>query len=100
MHQPRMAPPSEPRPRQCWHPRGPNMRRPSSRPVASAWGSPSRLERSAILTTMRWLKACGQRRNRSLSITYIVPKEEAGLAIFEWISWYKAERLHSSLDYM
>ena len=27
-------------------------------------------------------------------------KEEARLAIFEWITWYNNERLHSSLDYM
>lgn len=27
-------------------------------------------------------------------------KEEARLAVFEWIMWYNTERLHSSLDYM
>jgi transposase InsO family protein len=27
-------------------------------------------------------------------------KEEARLAVFEWITWYNNERLHSSLDYM
>jgi transposase InsO family protein len=27
-------------------------------------------------------------------------REEARLAIFEWIMWYNVERLHSSLDYM
>ena len=27
-------------------------------------------------------------------------KEEARLAVFEWIVWYNNERLHSSLDYM
>jgi transposase InsO family protein len=29
-----------------------------------------------------------------------VTKEEARLAIFEWIVWYNTERLHSALDYM
>lgn len=32
--------------------------------------------------------------------TYFATKEEARLAIFEWIAWYNTERLHSSLDYM
>jgi putative transposase len=27
-------------------------------------------------------------------------KQEARLAVFEWITWYNNERLHSSLDYM
>ena len=31
---------------------------------------------------------------------YFATKEEARLAIFEWIAWYNTERLHSSLDYM
>jgi transposase InsO family protein len=31
---------------------------------------------------------------------YFATKEEARLAIFEWITWYNNERLHSSLDYM
>ncbi len=32
--------------------------------------------------------------------TYFATKEEARLAIFEWMVWYNTERLHSSLDYM
>jgi transposase InsO family protein len=32
--------------------------------------------------------------------THFATKEEARLAIFEWIVWYNTERLHSSLDYM
>lgn len=31
---------------------------------------------------------------------HFATKEEARLAIFEWITWYNNERLHSSLDYM
>lgn len=31
---------------------------------------------------------------------YFTTKEEARLAIFEWIVWYNTERLHSALDYM
>lgn len=31
---------------------------------------------------------------------YFVTREEARLAVFEWITWYNNERLHSSLDYM
>jgi transposase InsO family protein len=31
---------------------------------------------------------------------YFVTKHEARLAVFEWITWYNNERLHSSLDYM
>jgi transposase InsO family protein len=31
--------------------------------------------------------------------TYFATKQEARLAIFEWIVWYNTERLHSSLDY-
>lgn len=31
---------------------------------------------------------------------YFATKDEARLAIFEWIAWYNTERLHSSLDYM
>ena len=31
--------------------------------------------------------------------TYFATKDEARLAIFEWINWYNSERLHSSLDY-
>jgi transposase InsO family protein len=27
-------------------------------------------------------------------------KEEARLAVFEWMTWYNNERLHSSLGYM
>ncbi|MHB8288274.1 MAG: integrase core domain-containing protein [Acidimicrobiales bacterium] len=27
-------------------------------------------------------------------------KQEARIAIFEWITWYNNERLHSSLGYM
>ena len=30
---------------------------------------------------------------------YFATKEEARLAIFEWINWYNSVRLHSSLDY-
>jgi putative transposase len=30
---------------------------------------------------------------------YLPTKEEARLAIFEWIMWYNYERLHSSLGY-
>lgn len=32
--------------------------------------------------------------------TYFATKQEARLAVFEWITWYNNERLHSSLDYM
>ena len=32
--------------------------------------------------------------------THFATKEEARLAIFEWINWYNNERLHSSLHYM
>ena len=32
--------------------------------------------------------------------SHFTTKEEARLAIFEWIIWYNTERLHSSLDYM
>lgn len=32
--------------------------------------------------------------------TRFASKQEARLAIFEWITWYNNERLHSSLDYM
>jgi transposase InsO family protein len=32
--------------------------------------------------------------------TRFVTKREARLAVFEWITWYNNERLHSSLDYM
>jgi transposase InsO family protein len=32
--------------------------------------------------------------------TRFATKLEARLAVFEWISWYNNERLHSSLDYM
>ena len=32
--------------------------------------------------------------------THVATQEEARLAIFEWITWYNNERLHSSLDYM
>jgi transposase InsO family protein len=32
--------------------------------------------------------------------SHFATKEEARLAIFEWIMWYNIERLHSSLDYM
>lgn len=32
--------------------------------------------------------------------SHFATKEEARLAIFEWITWYNNERLHSSLDYM
>jgi transposase InsO family protein len=32
--------------------------------------------------------------------TDFATKEEARLAVFEWITWYNNERLHSSLDYM
>jgi putative transposase len=31
---------------------------------------------------------------------YFIPKAGARLAVFEWITWYNNERLHSSLDYM
>jgi transposase InsO family protein len=31
---------------------------------------------------------------------YFVTKHQARLAVFEWITWYNNERLHSSLDYM
>ena len=31
---------------------------------------------------------------------HFATKEEARLAVFEWITWYNNERLHSSLDYM
>jgi transposase InsO family protein len=31
---------------------------------------------------------------------HFATKEQARLAIFEWIVWYNTERLHSSLDYM
>jgi transposase InsO family protein len=31
---------------------------------------------------------------------HFVTKQEARLALFEWITWYNNERLHSSLDYM
>jgi putative transposase len=31
---------------------------------------------------------------------HFVTRHEARLAVFEWISWYNNERLHSSLDYM
>ena len=31
---------------------------------------------------------------------HFATKEEARLAIFEWIAWYNNERRHSSLDYM
>lgn len=31
---------------------------------------------------------------------HFASKEEARLAVFEWITWYNNERLHSSLDYM
>jgi transposase InsO family protein len=31
---------------------------------------------------------------------HFVTKEEARLAVFEWITWYNNDRLHSSLDYM
>jgi transposase InsO family protein len=27
-------------------------------------------------------------------------KQEARVALFEWVLWYNNERLHSSLDYM
>jgi transposase InsO family protein len=32
--------------------------------------------------------------------THFANKEEARLALFEWMTWYNNERLHSSLDYM
>jgi transposase InsO family protein len=32
--------------------------------------------------------------------SHFATKEEARLAVFEWIVWYNTERLHSSLDYM
>lgn len=32
--------------------------------------------------------------------THFTTKQEARLAIFEWIMWYNNERLHSSLDYV
>jgi transposase InsO family protein len=32
--------------------------------------------------------------------THVATKQEARLAVFEWITWYNNERLHSSLDYM
>jgi transposase InsO family protein len=32
--------------------------------------------------------------------THFATKEKARLAVFEWITWYNNERLHSSLDYM
>ncbi|EQD37366.1 Integrase, catalytic core domain protein, partial [mine drainage metagenome] len=32
--------------------------------------------------------------------SHFATKEEARLAVFEWIVWYNNERLHSSLDYM
>jgi transposase InsO family protein len=31
---------------------------------------------------------------------HFATKQEARLAVFEWITWYNNERLHSSLDYM
>jgi putative transposase len=31
---------------------------------------------------------------------HFATESEARLAIFEWITWYNSERLHSSLDYM
>jgi transposase InsO family protein len=31
---------------------------------------------------------------------YIAATAEARLAIFEWLTWYNTERLHSSLNYM
>jgi transposase InsO family protein len=31
---------------------------------------------------------------------HFITKAEARLAVFEWITWYNNERLHSSLDYM
>jgi transposase InsO family protein len=31
---------------------------------------------------------------------HFASKEDARLAVFEWITWYNNERLHSSLDYM
>ena len=31
---------------------------------------------------------------------HFLAKEEARLAVFEWMVWYNNERLHSSLDYM
>jgi transposase InsO family protein len=39
-------------------------------------------------------------KREAIDDIHFVTKEEARSAVFEWITWYNNERLHSSLDYM
>ncbi|MHB8437315.1 MAG: integrase core domain-containing protein [Acidimicrobiales bacterium] len=50
---------------------------------------------------MQWLKASGLHSSESSSTSkHFRTKKEVRIAVFEWIIWYNAERLHSSLGYV